>query len=88
MIGCAARTMSNYDVVEYSVQPVEGDDQIEVIIHASDGNKWEYGIPFSRSSGRYQFPEIDVLEADFGSDFATELVAKIDGLVERLVAGR
>jgi hypothetical protein len=80
--------MSNYDVVEYSVQPVEGDDQIEVIIHASDGNKWEYGIPFSRSTGRYQFPEIDVLEVDFGSDFATELVAKIDDLVERLVARR
>ena len=80
--------MGNYDVVEYSVQPVDGDDQIEVIIHASDGNKWEYGIPFNRSTGRYQFPEIEVLEADFGSDFATELTAKIDGLVERLVAGR
>jgi hypothetical protein len=80
--------MGNYDVVEYSVQPVDGDDQIAVTIHASDGNKWEYGIPFNRSTGRYQFPEIDVLEVDFGSDFATELTAKIDGLVERLVAGR
>jgi hypothetical protein len=80
--------MGNYDVVEYSVKPVEGDDQIEVIIRASDGNKWEYGIPFSRSTGRYQFPEIDVLEVDFGSDFTAELTAKIDELVESLVEGR
>jgi hypothetical protein len=80
--------MGNYDVVDYSVKPVEGDDQIEVIIHASDGNKWEYGIPFSRSTGRYQFPEIDVLEVDFGSEFTAELSAKIDELVESLVNGR
>ena len=53
--------MSSYQVTKYTVQQVEGDDQIEVVIHASDGNKWEYGIPFSRSSGRYMFEEIDVI---------------------------
>ena len=79
--------MSTYDVVDYSVQPVEGDDQIEVIIHASDGNKWEYGIPYSRSSGRYQVPEIDVIEGDFGSDFTEELTAKIDAMVAKLIEG-
>lgn len=79
--------MSHYEVVKYSVQPIEGDDQIEVVIHASDGNKWEYGIPFSRSSGRYQFPEIDVLEVDFGEEFTEELTEKIDKLVESLIAG-
>lgn len=76
--------MSTYDVVDYSVQPVEGDDQIEVIIHASDGNKWEYGIPYSRSTGRYQFPEIDVIEVDFGADFTEELTARIDAMVAQL----
>jgi hypothetical protein len=76
--------MSTYDVVDYSVQPVEGDDQIEVIIHASDGNKWEYGIPYSRSTGRYQFPEIDVIEVDFGADFTEELTARIDAMVAEL----
>jgi len=79
--------MTHYEVVEYTVQQVEGDDQIEVVIHASDGNKWEYGIPFSRSTGRYQFPEIDVLEVDFGEEFAEELTGKIDALVETLVDG-
>lgn len=77
--------MANYEVVRYSVAEIEGDDQIEVIIHASDGNKWEYGIPFSRSSGRYTFPEIDVLEMDFGEEFARELSAKLDALVAKLV---
>lgn len=76
--------MPNYDVTSYTVEPVEGDDQIAVVINASDGNKWEYGIPFSRSSGRYQFPEIDVLEVDFGEDFVRELVDKIDALVAKL----
>ena len=78
--------MTHYDVVSYDVRPVEGDNQIEVVIHASDGNKWEYGIPFSRSTGRYMFPEIDVLEMDFGSEFVAELVAKIEALVAELTA--
>ena len=64
------------------MQQVPGDDQIEVVIHASDGNKWEYGIPFSRSTGRYMFEEIDVIANDFGDDFAEELTQKIEGAVD------
>jgi hypothetical protein len=75
--------MSHYEVERYEVRPVEGDTQIEVVIHASDGNKWEYGIPYS-ASGRYQFPEVDVLEVDFGSEFVEELVGKIEALVAQL----
>lgn len=77
--------MANYSVKSYSVLPVDGDDQIEVVIHASDGSKWEYGIPFSRSSGRYMFEEIDVLRMDFGDAFADELTSKLDALVGSLV---
>jgi len=73
--------MSEYSVDSYEIKPVEGDDQVEVIIHASDGNKWEYGIPFSRSTGRYTFEEIDVLAVDFGDEFADELTEKLDELV-------
>jgi hypothetical protein len=77
--------MTHYEVVSYEVRPVEGDRQIEVVILASDGNKWEYGIPYS-ASGRYQFPEVDVLEVDFGAEFVEELVAKIEALVAELTA--
>jgi hypothetical protein len=77
--------MPHYEVVKYSVEPVEGDDQIAVTIHASDGNKWEYGIPYNKSSGRYQFSEIDVLEVDFGEEFARELSEKVEALIARLV---
>jgi hypothetical protein len=76
--------MPHYEVVRYSVEPVEGDDQVAVVIQASDGNKWEYGIPFNRRSGRYQFSEIDVLEGDFGEDFARELLDKVEALVAQL----
>ena len=79
--------MSTYEVKSYTVRPVEGDDQVEVVIHASDGNKWEYGIPFSRATGRYMFEEIDVLAMDFGDDFAEELKEKLDALVESLIKG-
>ena len=79
--------MSSYQVTKYTVQPVPGDDQIEVVIHASDGNKWEYGIPFSRATGRYMFEEIDVLAMDFGDDFAEELKGKLDALVDSLIKG-
>ena len=76
--------MSNYQVKSYTVRPVEGDDQVEVVIHAADGNKWEYGIPYNPKSGRFQFSEIDVLEADFGEAFARELQGKVEALVAEL----
>ncbi len=78
--------MSEYEVVSYTVEPVEGDDQVEIVIHASDGNKWEYGVPFSRSSGRYTFEEIDVLRMDFGDDFADELSEKLDEVMQKVLA--
>jgi len=77
--------MADYDVDKFEVAPVEGDDQIAVTITATDGSIWEYGIPFSRSTGRYQFEEIDVLEMDFGEEFAEELTEKLDELVKKLV---
>jgi hypothetical protein len=80
--------MSSYQVKSYTVLPIAGDDQIEVVIHAADGSKWEYGIPFSRTTGRYMFEEIDVLAMDFGDEFAEELARKIEAVVDAQVQGR
>ena len=77
--------MSEFEVVSYTVEPVEGDDQLAITIHASDGNKWEYGVPFSRASGRYTFEEIDVLAMDFGEEFAEELTEKLDAVLEEIL---
>ncbi len=77
--------MSEFEVVSYTVEPVEGDDQIAITIHASDGNKWEYGVPFSRSTGRYTFEELDVLEVDFGEEFAEELEQKLDDVMAEVL---
>jgi hypothetical protein len=77
--------MPEYQVTSYKLAPVEDDDQIELVIHSSDGNKWEYGIPFNRSNGRYMFEEIDVLRMDFGDAFADELEERLDELVQSLV---
>ena len=78
--------MTEFQVVRYEVEPIEDDDQIAVTIHASDGNKWEYGIPFSRASGRYTFEEIDVLAMDFGDEFAEELTERIDAVLAKILA--
>jgi hypothetical protein len=75
--------MSAYEVESYDLKPVDGDEQIELIIHATDGSTWEYGIPYT-SSGRYMFEEIDVIEMDFGPDFSEELTGKLDELVGKL----
>lgn len=79
--------MPDYEVERYELTPVEGDDQIALLIVASDGSRWEYGIPFSRASGRYTFEEIDVLAMDFGEEFADELTRKLDALVGELSDG-
>lgn len=79
--------MANYEVVNHKLEPVEGDDQIALTIWASDGSKWEYGIPFNRQTGRYTFEEIDVLEMDFGSEFSENLSEELDKLVQKVCAG-
>ncbi len=78
--------MSEYEATSFTVEPVEGDDQIAITIHASDGNKWEYGVPFSRSTGRYTFEEIDVIAMDFGDEFSEELTEKLDEVVAKTLA--
>ena len=79
--------MSEYEVVSFTVAPIDGDDQIEVVIHASDGNKWEYGVPYSKSTGRYTFEEIDVIAMDFGDEFAEELTEKIAAVMKEIQKG-
>lgn len=76
--------MSEYEVVNWHCKPIEGDHQIELMIEASDGNKWEYGIPYSKGSGRYTFEEIDVIAMDFGDELAEEITEKLDKLMEEL----
>lgn len=78
--------MSEFQVVSYTVEPIEGDDQVAITIHASDGNKWEYGVPYSPATGRYTFEELDVLAADFGDEFAEELEAKLDEVMGKIRA--
>jgi hypothetical protein len=73
--------MSEFEVISYAVEPVEGDDQISITIRASDGNKWEYGVPYNRTTGRFTFEERDVLAADFGDEFVEELEVKIQAAV-------
>lgn len=76
--------MSEYEVDTWEVSPVDGDDQVELVITSTDGNRWEYGIPFSRTSGRYTFEEIDVIATDFGEELAEEVTEKLEELIEKL----
>jgi hypothetical protein len=76
--------MPEYEIVRWDIQPVEGDEQVELVIESSDGNRWEYGIPYSKASGRYTFEEIDVIANDFGEEVAEEITERLDEVIEKL----
>ncbi len=75
--------MSEYEIVNWSVKPVDGDNQVELVIESSDGNRWEYGIPYSKS-GRYTFEEVDVIATDFGEEAAEEITERLGQVIEKL----
>ena len=77
--------MSEYEVESWELEPVEGDDQISLVIIATDGNRWEYGIPYTKASGRYTFEEIDVIGRDFGDEVSEEIIEKLEELIEKLI---
>ncbi len=79
--------MSEFEVVSYTIEPVEGDSQVAITIHASDGNKWEYGVPYSPDTGRFTFEELDVLATDFGDDVAEEREEKLEEAVRKVTGG-
>ena len=78
--------MAFYEVESHELKPIEGDNQIELIITAADGSRWEYGIPYTPGTTRYMFEEIDVIEMDFGEEFRDRLVEELDALVAKLNA--
>ena len=79
--------MTEYSVESYELKPIEGDNQIELIIVASDGSRWEYGIPYTPGTTRYAFEEIGVIEMDFGEEFSAKLTDELDALVEKVSLG-
>ena len=76
----------SYKALSHKVVPVEGADQVELVIEGDNGLTWSFGIPFSRATGKIDFDEIDVLELDFGAEFAEEASEMIEELVEKLIA--
>lgn len=76
--------MSEYEVESWELEPVEGDEQISLVILATDGNRWEYGIPYTRKSGRYTFEEIDVIANDFGDDVAEDIIERLEELIAEI----
>ena len=75
----------SYTALSHKVIPVEGADQVELIIEGSNGLTWSFGIPFSRATGRIDFDEVDVVELDFGAEFTEMAMEKIETLVEDLI---
>jgi hypothetical protein len=76
----------SYTALSHKVIPVEGADQVELVIEGSNGLTWSFGIPFSRATGRIDFDEVDVVELDFGIEFVEMVEAEIETLVEKLIA--
>jgi len=66
---------------EYKISVETEDGQVEVVLRAPNGDKWEYGIPFDRQTGRFAFEDIKVIELDFGADFAEKMLSDIRAAV-------
>lgn len=66
---------------EYKISVESEDGQVEVVLRAPNGDKWEYGIPFDRQTGRFAFEDIKVIELDFGADFAEKMLSDIRAAV-------
>ena len=64
--------MSEFEVTSYTSSPWRATIRSPSRSTPPTGNKWEYGVPFSRDTGRKTFEEMDVLANDFGEDFAEE----------------
>ena len=74
-----------YTALSHKIIPVEGADQVELVIEGSNGLTWSFGIPFSRATGRIDFDEVDIVEVDFGEEFTEMALEKIEALVEKLI---
>ncbi|MDE0896195.1 MAG: hypothetical protein OSB10_06380 [Planctomycetota bacterium] len=74
-----------YTALSHKIIPVEGADQVELVIEGSNGLTWSFGIPFSRATGRIDFDEVDIVEVDFGEEFTEMALEKIEELVEKLI---
>ncbi|MFN0206287.1 MAG: hypothetical protein ACKVS6_08225 [Planctomycetota bacterium] len=71
---------------EYKITVTDSDDQVEVVLRAPNGDKWEYGIPFNRETSRFDFEDIKVIEMDFGTEFADKLTSDIRAAVRAAIA--
>lgn len=71
---------------EYKIVVSDDDDQIEVVLRAPNGDKWEYGIPFNRETGRFDFEDVKVIEMDFGTEFSEKLTSDIRKSVQAAIA--
>lgn len=74
------------DDPQYQIVVSHDDDQVEVVLRAPNGDKWEYGIPFNRDTGRFDFEDIKVIEMDFGTEFSEKLTSDIRKAVRAAIA--
>ena len=76
--------MPEYTANSHKISRVGEQDIIELIIYG-DEHTWEYAIPFSRTTGRYDFEEISVLELDFGTEYREQISDELDAFVEKML---
>jgi len=71
---------------QYKISVHDDDDLVEVVLRSPSGDKWEYGIPFNRATGRFDFEDIKVVELDFGEQFAERMLGDIRNAVRAAIS--
>jgi len=54
-----------------------------IMVTEDDGSEHDYQFDFDPRSGRWEFPERELLERDFGDEWVDEMAADI----QKLIAG-
>ena len=66
----------------------EPNNIVLVMVTEDDGSEHDYQFDFDPRSGRWEFSERDLLERDFGADWADEMEQAIEATIRGAVASK
>jgi len=61
---------------------------VMVIVTEDDGSEHDYQFDFDPRTGRWEFAERDLLERDFGEEWADEFEAAVTGTIQKAVGSK
>jgi len=58
---------------------------VMVMVTEDDGSEHDYQFDFDPRTGRWEFAERDILERDFGEDWAEDFEVAVEAMIQKAV---